>query len=88
MKLLKEYNIDIFGFAETNLTWSKSLEHTAKYHGQKVFQHFSLITCSSNNPTSASHQPGGVSMGVTGAMTGSNGLQIRIMSAYRVCQDK
>eukprot|EP00957_Ditylum_brightwellii_P076135 5787864-Ditylum_brightwellii.AAC.1 len=67
---MKEYNIDTFGFAETNLAWTKALEHTAKYHGHKVFKQFSMVTCSSDDPTSTIHQPGGVCMGVTGSTIG------------------
>eukprot|EP00957_Ditylum_brightwellii_P065780 4990030-Ditylum_brightwellii.AAC.1 len=69
MKLLKEYNIDIFGFTEMTLAWSKTLDHTAKYHRQKLFQQFSLTKSSSNDSTRTTHQQGGVCMGITDAMT-------------------
>eukprot|EP00957_Ditylum_brightwellii_P110708 8443162-Ditylum_brightwellii.AAC.1 len=67
---MKEYNIDIFGLAETNLAWTKALEYTAKYHRCKVFKQFSMVICSSNDPTSTAHQPGGVCLGVTGSTIG------------------
>eukprot|EP00957_Ditylum_brightwellii_P211301 15366019-Ditylum_brightwellii.AAC.2 len=63
--MMKTYNINIFSFAETNLAWLPHIESTAKYYGRKVFQQFSIVTCSINNPTERAQQPGGVCMGVT-----------------------
>eukprot|EP00957_Ditylum_brightwellii_P075730 5755554-Ditylum_brightwellii.AAC.1 len=67
---MKEYNIDVLGFAETNLAWSMSLECMAKCHSRKVFKQFALVTCSSDDSTSTVYQPGGVCMGVVGPSIG------------------
>eukprot|EP00957_Ditylum_brightwellii_P067073 5091085-Ditylum_brightwellii.AAC.1 len=67
---MREYNISIFGFAETNLAWNPSLVSTTKYYDRKVFKQFQLVCCSSDDPASSFHQPGGVCMGVTRKTTG------------------
>eukprot|EP00957_Ditylum_brightwellii_P089520 6816873-Ditylum_brightwellii.AAC.1 len=67
---MKEYNMNIFGFAETNLSWTPTLASNASYYGKKVFKQFSLVTCSSDNLTETRHQPRGVCMGATEDITG------------------
>eukprot|EP00957_Ditylum_brightwellii_P135273 10314517-Ditylum_brightwellii.AAC.1 len=105
---MKEYNVNIFGLVKTNLAWSPNSEHTAKYYSRKVFQQYTLITCTSDDPTSTIQKPGGVCMGTAGSnigriletakdptglgrwtpmlFTGEDGIQIRIVVAYRVSQ--
>eukprot|EP00957_Ditylum_brightwellii_P179723 13690947-Ditylum_brightwellii.AAC.1 len=62
---MKEYNISIFGFAETKVAWSPILESTAKSYGKKIFKQFQSSTCSSDDQSSTIHLPGGICMGTT-----------------------
>eukprot|EP00957_Ditylum_brightwellii_P104078 7929342-Ditylum_brightwellii.AAC.1 len=69
MEEMKEREVDIWGWSETNVTWMPNLVSNTNFKGRKLFNKFKLITSSSNNPAGF-YQQGGTCMGITNKMTG------------------
>jgi hypothetical protein len=67
---MKQKDVDIFGFAETNLAWTPERENQVKNHGRGIFEQFKIATSSSDDPNTGHKQPGGTCVGVTIAYVG------------------
>ena len=69
---LHHHQVDIFGFAETNIPWTPTTKHLA--HQQMKLQcpnnKATLSATSSDEPTLGWKQPGGVCMGALGSIVG------------------
>jgi hypothetical protein len=48
---LQKREVDIFGFAETNVAWNPTLRNQVHQHGRGRFDQFKLVTASSDDPT-------------------------------------
>eukprot|EP00957_Ditylum_brightwellii_P183446 13973785-Ditylum_brightwellii.AAC.1 len=67
LKCLKEKEIDIIGFAETNLTWTTQDKYSAKMKLRKEYKGKSKLTTSaSDEPSATDYQPGGTLTAVRG----------------------
>eukprot|EP00957_Ditylum_brightwellii_P034794 2637133-Ditylum_brightwellii.AAC.1 len=66
---MKDREVDIWGWMETNVNWTPNLTNNTAYKGQELFNNFKLITSSSNDLTGF-YQQGGACMGITNKMTG------------------
>eukprot|EP00957_Ditylum_brightwellii_P050694 3843106-Ditylum_brightwellii.AAC.1 len=62
---MKKKEVDIWGWAETNVNWSEKLIGIAKSMGRKVFQQITLIAGGSADLTGY-YQQGGTCTGVVG----------------------
>eukprot|EP00978_Attheya_sp_CCMP212_P007208 scaffold16728_cov60-Attheya_sp.AAC.1 len=71
MQSLKYAQVDGFSFTETNLWWTPEQTQTARALGSKWFRQLSLVTSSSNDPTTRkAYQPGGTCTGVMNNLAG------------------
>jgi hypothetical protein len=68
--LLKEQEIDIFGCAETNTSWTKAKRKYAQSMLQKTTRQANLSVSSSTECGTSDYQPGGVASCITGKWTG------------------
>eukprot|EP00957_Ditylum_brightwellii_P008143 617414-Ditylum_brightwellii.AAC.1 len=66
---MEEKEVDIWGWAETNVNWTPNLTACAKYYGNKIFKLFTLVGSSSNDPAGF-YQQGGTCTAITGEMVG------------------
>ena len=48
---MKKKQVDIFGFAETNVSWTPRAQNESQRHGQGIFEHFNQVTASNDDPT-------------------------------------
>eukprot|EP00957_Ditylum_brightwellii_P124873 9519189-Ditylum_brightwellii.AAC.2 len=69
MEDMGEKEINIWGWAETNVNWTPNMTARAKYYGNKIFTNFTLVRSSSNNPAGL-YQQGGTCTAITGKMVG------------------
>eukprot|EP00957_Ditylum_brightwellii_P150251 11442314-Ditylum_brightwellii.AAC.1 len=69
MEEMQSKEVDIWGWAETNVKWTKEMENKAKYMGGKIFKQFTIVTSCSDDPATY-HQQGGTCTGVTNQMSG------------------
>eukprot|EP00978_Attheya_sp_CCMP212_P003376 scaffold6986_cov35-Attheya_sp.AAC.1 len=67
---MENKEVDIYGFAETNVAWNPERVNQVRQHGRGRFTQFKLVTSSSDDPSIGYKQPGGTCMGVTGAYVG------------------
>jgi hypothetical protein len=67
---IKEYQVDIFGCAETNIAWTEPSRKFAQHQMKQQLKHANLTVTSSNEVGSTNYQPGGVASCVTGNWTG------------------
>ena len=69
---LQSHQVDIFGFAETNIPWTPTTKHIAqqqmKIHGRNSKALLSATSC--DKPTLGWKQPGGVCIGALGPIVG------------------
>eukprot|EP00957_Ditylum_brightwellii_P089457 6812236-Ditylum_brightwellii.AAC.1 len=50
MDEMRDREIDIWGWVETNVNWTKNLLTQAKFYGNKIFKNFTLVGNSSDDP--------------------------------------
>eukprot|EP00957_Ditylum_brightwellii_P092756 7062571-Ditylum_brightwellii.AAC.1 len=50
MDEMNEREVDIWGWAEANVNWTKNLLARAKYYGNTIFNFFTLVGTSSDDP--------------------------------------
>eukprot|EP00957_Ditylum_brightwellii_P017319 1304260-Ditylum_brightwellii.AAC.1 len=67
MEDMAEKEIDIWGWAETNVNWTPNMIARAKYYSNKIFNNFTLVGSSSNDPVGF-YQQGGTCTAITGKM--------------------
>eukprot|EP00957_Ditylum_brightwellii_P191188 14558161-Ditylum_brightwellii.AAC.1 len=67
MEDMSEKEINIWGWAETNVKWTPNMTARAKYYGNKIFTNFTLVGSSSNDPAGL-YQQGGTCTSITGKM--------------------
>eukprot|EP00978_Attheya_sp_CCMP212_P008857 scaffold20822_cov52-Attheya_sp.AAC.3 len=67
---MQKRQVDIFGFAETNVNWTPKLSNQAYQHGRGRFEHFKPVSSSSDDPTTGFRQPGRTFMATTGKFVG------------------
>eukprot|EP00957_Ditylum_brightwellii_P190373 14491877-Ditylum_brightwellii.AAC.1 len=71
LKRLKEKEVDIVGFAETNLTWTPQDKYSARMKLRKEYEGKSKLTTSaSDEPSATDYQPGGTLTAVGGNHVG------------------
>eukprot|EP00957_Ditylum_brightwellii_P000838 66535-Ditylum_brightwellii.AAC.1 len=66
---MQSKEVDIWGWAETNIKWAKEMESKAKHMGGKIFKNFTIVTSCSDGPAKY-HQQGGTCTGVTNQLSG------------------
>eukprot|EP00957_Ditylum_brightwellii_P099295 7563519-Ditylum_brightwellii.AAC.1 len=66
---MEEKEVDIWGWAGTNVNWTQNLTAWAKYYGNKIFNYFTLVGSSSNDPAGL-YQQGRTCTAITGKMVG------------------
>eukprot|EP00957_Ditylum_brightwellii_P008142 617413-Ditylum_brightwellii.AAC.1 len=66
---MEEKEVDIWGWAETNVNWTPNLTTRAKYYGNEIFKIFTLVGSSSNDPAGF-YQQGRTCTAITGKMVG------------------
>eukprot|EP00957_Ditylum_brightwellii_P187578 14284120-Ditylum_brightwellii.AAC.1 len=66
---MQSKEVEIWGWAETNVKWTKEMERKAKYMGRKIFNNFTIVTICSDDPAKY-HQQGCTCIGVTNRMSG------------------
>eukprot|EP00957_Ditylum_brightwellii_P178589 13603828-Ditylum_brightwellii.AAC.1 len=69
MEDMAEKEIDIWGWAKTNVNWTPNMTSRAKYYGNKIFTNFTLVGSSSDNPAWL-YQQGGTCTAITRKMIG------------------
>eukprot|EP00957_Ditylum_brightwellii_P012957 979214-Ditylum_brightwellii.AAC.1 len=69
MEEMKDREVDIWRWMETNVNWTPNLINNTTYKGQKLFNNIKLITSSSDD-LAGFYQQGGTCMGITNKMTG------------------
>eukprot|EP00957_Ditylum_brightwellii_P011107 841810-Ditylum_brightwellii.AAC.1 len=69
MEEMQSKEVDIWGWVETNVKWTKDMESKAKYMGGKIFKNFTIVTNCSNDQAKY-RQQGGTCIGVTNQMFG------------------
>jgi hypothetical protein len=67
---MKKRQVDIFGFAETNVAWTRKNISQVKRHGKGRFEHFQPVFASSDDPSKGSRKPGETFMATTGRFVG------------------
>jgi len=67
---MQKRQVDVFGFAETNVAWNPKLTNQVYQHGRGLFEHFKQVNSSSDDPTTGFRQPGGTFMATTGKFVG------------------
>eukprot|EP00978_Attheya_sp_CCMP212_P046629 scaffold402491_cov27-Attheya_sp.AAC.1 len=67
---MQKRQVDVFGFAETNIAWNPKLTNQVYQHGRGRFEHFKQVNSSSNDPATGFRQPGGTFMATTGKFVG------------------
>ena len=72
LETLHHNEVDIFGFAETNIPWTPTTRHIAKQQMKSHLptHHISLTTAACDEPTYGWKQPGGVCQGAIGNIAG------------------
>ena len=58
METMKEYNVDIWGWSETNINWTPNIKDAVKYMSTKIFDNYYFTTSNSDDP-SGRYQQGG-----------------------------
>eukprot|EP00957_Ditylum_brightwellii_P090341 6879810-Ditylum_brightwellii.AAC.1 len=71
MEEMKEKQVDLWEWVETNINWTKNMISKAKYYGRKIFKNLTLFTSKSDDPADY-YQQGGTCLGVTDKLTGRN----------------
>ena len=66
---MKKKEVDIFGFAETNVAWTPKAQNESRRHGRGIFEHYTQVTASSDEPTVGYRQPGGTLMATRGNLS-------------------
>eukprot|EP00957_Ditylum_brightwellii_P142551 10860691-Ditylum_brightwellii.AAC.1 len=69
MEKINEPKVDIWGWAEININWIPHMVSKAKQRGNQIFDNFTFVASSSNDPAGF-YQQGGTCIGVTNKMTG------------------
>eukprot|EP00957_Ditylum_brightwellii_P170075 12946185-Ditylum_brightwellii.AAC.1 len=69
MEDMGKKEIDIWGWAKTNVNWIPNMTARAKYYGNKIFINFMLVGSSSDDPAGL-YQQGGTCTATTGKMAG------------------
>eukprot|EP00957_Ditylum_brightwellii_P062359 4731742-Ditylum_brightwellii.AAC.1 len=60
LQRLKKKEVDIIGFAETNLTWTSHDKYSARMKLRKEYKgKRKLVTSASDEPSATDYQPGG-----------------------------
>jgi hypothetical protein len=54
---MKKKQIDIFGFAKTNVSWTPTAQNESRRHGKGIFKYYKQVTASSDDPTVGYRQP-------------------------------
>eukprot|EP00957_Ditylum_brightwellii_P036835 2789542-Ditylum_brightwellii.AAC.1 len=68
---MKENNVDVFAFAETNIVWTPQTQNRAKKITEQVYnKNYRIETSSSNEIAVNQYQPGGTMIGVVGKQQG------------------
>jgi hypothetical protein len=67
---MEKKEVDIFGFAETNIAWTPQRINQATQHTRGRFGQCKIQTSPSDEPSVGSKQAEGTLMGVTGALVG------------------
>ena len=71
---MKHYEVDIFGFAETNIAWEPTRIHKASQILRRTNSHAHMITSICDGSTGTKYQRGGTCTCITGNMAGMKGL--------------
>eukprot|EP00957_Ditylum_brightwellii_P030992 2348640-Ditylum_brightwellii.AAC.1 len=66
---MKEYEVDIWMWTETNIDWTTKMIREVGRMGFKMFQNFKIFMSSSDDPASWK-QPGGTCIGLVNIMVG------------------
>jgi hypothetical protein len=69
-KQLKEHEVDIIGFAETNVKWNLHIRNQVTSVLQKAYKIVQTTTSSNNEPRKNHYQPGGTFTAATSKYTG------------------
>ena len=70
LEKIKEYNIDVFAFVETNIPWTPKNKYRARVIGRRTFTNVKMEMSSSNEPALNDYQPGGTLIGTQGKNQG------------------
>ena len=70
IETLKEYDIDVFGTAETNCDWTPEFTHKVSAILEKTFGNSQITTSSAKYPNKHGYLPGGVSQIARGSILG------------------
>eukprot|EP00957_Ditylum_brightwellii_P116279 8869556-Ditylum_brightwellii.AAC.1 len=66
---MESHEVDMWGWAETNVLWTEQMLQKTKFLGSKIFKNFTLVGSSSDDPAET-YQQGGTYMEVMDKMTG------------------
>eukprot|EP00957_Ditylum_brightwellii_P009539 719774-Ditylum_brightwellii.AAC.1 len=66
---MKETQVDLWGWVETNINWTRIIKSKGQHYRRKIFRNFTIFTSGSNDSADF-YQRGGTCIGVIDKLTG------------------
>ena len=71
MEFMREIDADLWGWVETNCSWTENQKHRTGSQGRQIFNKFKVEAVASDDPTIGWKQPGGACIGINGNNVGA-----------------
>eukprot|EP00957_Ditylum_brightwellii_P090558 6896224-Ditylum_brightwellii.AAC.1 len=71
MEFMREIEADLWGWVETNWSWTEDQTHKTGSQEWQIFNKFKVKAVSSDDPTIGQKQPGGACIGINGNNMGA-----------------